>query len=169
MTDYVKASINSACDSVPEYSSSVCVSNPNYLSSDSNYFLITPHNSRGGVARSFVQSNNQLEGGISGCGGLVYPTFYIKPNITLSGAGLKSDTYVIYEYVDSENDSTPTPDTNTPSQVVEVLSTSAYVSLIISVAGIVLVVLAIGIIYFTSKKKKLIKNNLSNFVCNTIF
>ena len=155
MTDYVKASINSACDSVPEYSSSACVSNPNYLSSDSNYFLITPHNSRGGVARSFVQSNNQLEGGISGG--------------TLSGAGLKSDTYVIYEYVDSENDSTPTPDTNTPSQVVEVLSTSAYVSLIISVAGIVLVVLAIGIIYFTSKKKKLIKINLSNFVCNTIF
>ena len=101
MTDYVKASINSACDSVPEYSSSACVSNPNYLSSDSNYFLITPHNSRGGVARSFVQSNNQLEGGISGGGGLVYPTFYIKPNITLSGAGLKSDTYVIYEYVDS--------------------------------------------------------------------
>ena len=87
----------------------------------------------------------------------------------MSGAGLKSDTYVIYEYVDSENDSTPTPDTNTPSQVVEVISTSAYVSLIISVAGIVLVVLAIGIIYFTSKKKKLIKINLSNFVCNTIF
>ena len=73
----------------------------------------------------FVQSsNNILSNHTSGYGSLVYPTFYIKPNITLSGAGLKSDTYVIYEYVDSENDSTSTPDTNTPSQVVEVPSTS---------------------------------------------
>ena len=165
VTDYVKASTNSACDSVPEYLSSACMGNPNYLSSDLQYFLITPDSFMESYVGSisnrniFVQSsNNILSNHTSGYGSLVYPTFYIKPNITLSGAGLKSDTYVIYEYVDSENDSTSTPDTNTPSQVVEVPSTSAYVSLIISVAGIVLVVLAIGVIYFTSKKKKTKKN-----------
>ena len=166
VTDYVKASTNSACDSVPEYLSSACMGNPNYLSSDLQYFLITPDSFMADYVGSisnqniFVQSsNNILSNHTSGYGSLVYPTFYIKPNnITLSGAGLKSDTYVIYEYVGSENDSTPTPDTNTPSQVVEVPSTSAYVSLIIGVAGIVLVVLAIGVIYFTSKKKKTKKN-----------
>lgn len=158
VTDYIKANNNSACNNITMYQwnmSYICGGshdfNENYLSTYSGYFLLTPQINYdvliAGSGLSFAE----------GYDASVYPTFYLKSNITLSGSGTLSDAFTASLYK-SESSGSQTSDSeeseNNPTQVVEVPSTSAYASLIIGVIGIICIIVAIVVMYFTSKKKK---------------
>lgn len=164
VTDFIKAmNINGFGNNLYDYYSNDVFFN--YLETTMNTVNEAGGNERSGLLTPIANSvssrvyDSNVDGygiytspqGAAGYSYNSYPAFFLKSNITLSGSGTEDDPYIPTEYTPlSEEES----DNKNPSQVVEVPSTSAYVSLIIGVAGIVLVVLAIGVIYFTSKKKK---------------
>lgn len=176
VTDFVKAAIsnNGDCNSVKDYGGSTCVNNSqNYLSSKDymgfGYVFLTPYifsysnvlnttdvkayGDTGISAPSFARITNFDVNGNSIYNYSSYPVFFLKSDITLSGSGSSSDPFTVSLYKD-ETIQDSQESTEQPSQVVEVPSTSAYASLIIGAVGIICIIVAIVVMYFTSRKKK---------------
>ena len=166
-TDYVKASTNSACSSVKDYSyagTSSCYNNSsahNYLYLNDSPWLLSTYSTSAANYIFFVNGAGGFysDNGAFGTGSDVRPAFYLSSETTLNGEGTETNPYTVSKYVeetkDEENNKDVKEEVNIGNeQVVEVPSTSAQMSIIIASIGIIFIGASIIITKTMTKKSK---------------
>ncbi len=166
-TDYVKSSTNSVCSNVQDFIS-IYAGGKNkdcYTDNSSHNYLfdgtwtVSPYDDSGPtfVFTAAPYSTGYLMGDNAHNSYGVRPAFYLSSETTLNGEGTESNPYTISKYVEDakdegNNDKSDIKVDNT--QVVEVPSTSAQISIIIASFGIIFIGASIIITKTMTKKSK---------------
>ncbi len=164
VTDYVKASTNSACTSVNAYTYSSCYNNSethNYLYSINAPWTVSPYaylNANG----VFVADSSRALHGVNASNGFngVRPAFYLSSEITLNGDGSETNPYKVSKNVEEVKEEPKDEENNKEEvnidngQVVEVPSTSAFGSIIIAGLGLACVTGSAVIMRKTTRRRE---------------
>ena len=96
-TDYIKASLNTSCTIITNGSSNTQCKEINYLFTGNSYWTISPHSSTDSgdlwAVTNYGNTAGNNGGAITNLG--IYPTLYLKADITLSGEGTEDKPYTI--------------------------------------------------------------------------
>ena len=170
VTDYVKASTNSACTSVKDYcdfwsgGNSSCYNNSathNYLYSNNYSWTVSPYAYSPARSVFYEGSDGGLDSFSAYSAGGVRPALFLSAKTTLNGEGSEADPYKVSKYVEEVKEEPKDEENNNKDeikadkgQIVEVPSTSAFGSIIIAGLGIACVTGSAVIMGKTTRRRE---------------